>query len=119
MSQILHGSEMRIRTVAKDTNMLLELLNLGLIDDNLLLLIFSSLHYGLHIFVENFVFISLALDVSLQDFVVLARLHMEVVLDDLSLLNQDIHHYIDLLSDLVGLLLEQLKQIVASHQLIF
>ena len=43
---------------------------------------------------------------------------MELILDDLRLLDQDIHHHVYLLSDLVCLFLEELQHIVPSDELI-
>ena len=43
---------------------------------------------------------------------------MELILDLLSLLNEDVHHHINFLPDVVGLLFEELEHVVASHELV-
>lgn len=43
---------------------------------------------------------------------------MQLLLDNLSLLDEDVHHDIDLPANVVRLFLEHLQQIVAGNQLI-
>jgi hypothetical protein len=95
---------------------LLQFLHFGSVQGDLLLLRVSILHDFFEVFVENFVFVSLDLDICLELFVVLASLDLHLVHHGLRLLNQDVHHHIDLLPYLVGLLLENLKQVVPIHQ---
>ena len=109
---------MGVRRVSQYSHMLLQLLDLCLENGDLALLRFSLLHNFLQIFVKNFIFISLRLDVRLELFVIFPGLLMQVVLDHFSFFNKNIHHDIYFFPDAVSLFLEQLQEVVPCNQLV-
>ena len=117
-TKILNGGKMGIWTVAQDADMLFQLFNLCLIYGNLPLLRFSRLNYYFKVLVQNFILISLCFNITLEAFIVFPCLDMQLVLHNFRLLDQNIHHDIYLLPDLVGLLLEQLQQVVPCDKLV-
>ena len=98
--------------------MLLKLLDFGLEDGYFRSLRLSVLRDDLQILVEKLIFISLCFDVAFKMFIILPCLNVELILNLLSLFDKNIHHYINLLSDMVCFLFEQLKHIIASNQLV-
>ena len=98
--------ESLVRTVGEDAHVLLKLFDLRLEHVYLGLLRLSILQYLFQALVHDLVLIPLCLYRSFQGLVVVAELLMELILHDLSLLDQDIHHHIDLFPYLVSFLLE-------------
>ena len=107
-----------VGTICQYTYVLLELFHFCLEDGNFCALRLGFFDEVLHALVEDFVFVALSLDVGLQLFVVCARRLVQLILHDLGLLDEHVHHDIDLLADLVGLFLEHLQQVVAADQLV-
>jgi len=110
--------EMWIWAVSKDTDMLFEFLNFGLIHSYLSFLRLSILNDRLQIFVKDFVLISLSFDITLQTFVILSHLNMKFVLYDLSFFHQNVHHNIDFFSNIVCFLFEQLEHIITGYKFV-
>ena len=112
------GGQGRVRTVSQDSDVLLELLDLGLEDGHLGALRLSLLDQVLHALVENLVFVPLCLDVCLQLLVVFTRSLMQLILHNFGLFNEHVHHNVYLFTNLVSLLFEHLQQVIARYQLI-
>ena len=108
-------SKIGIGTVSENADVLLEFFDLGREDSNLSFLRLGFFHQTLKLLIEHFILISLSLYIQFYFFVVSSDVLMDLILNNLSLLNQDIHHDINLLPDLVSLFLEHLQQIVASY----
>lgn len=98
--------------------MLFELFDLGLEHIYLGLLRLRVLQNLLQTLVQDLVLVPLCLYRALQGLVIVAELLVELILHDLGLLDQDIHHDIDLFPYLVCLLLEELEHVVAGDELV-
>ena len=115
-SEVLHRCKVGIWAIAQDTYMLLQLLYLRLVDSDLPLLAICCLHNCFEAFIQDFIFIPLGFDITLQLFVVFPCLNMKLVLDDLSFFNKDVHHDVNFFSYLVGLFFEKLEKVIPCHQ---
>ena len=98
---------------AGHADVLLKLFDLGLKDGNLGASWLSVFHHIFETFVQNFILVSLSLNILPQLLIVDPSVRIALILHHLSLLNQHIHHHIYLLPDLVGFLLKELKRVVA------
>jgi len=107
-----------IWAVRENTHVLLKFFYFGLIDSDLSLLRLSVLNYFFKVFVQNFILVSLRLDIALQLLVIFPHLNVHFVLHDLCLFHENVHHNIDFFSNLISFFLEQLEHIITCDQFI-
>lgn len=98
--------ESGVWTVCQNSHVLFKLLYFGLENVDLCPLRFGVFQRLFQSFVQYFILISLRLDCCLERLIIVSELLVELILHNLSFFDEDIHHDIDLLPNLVGLFFE-------------
>ena len=86
--------------------MLLKLLNFSAENGDFIPLGLGLLNDVFELFVGDFIFITLTLDILFEILVWLSGLNVELVLHNLSFFDENVHHNVNFLSNMISLFLE-------------
>lgn len=108
-----------MRRIAQNTYVLFKFLNFCSKYSNFISLKLIIFNNFFQIFIQNLIFIPLLFNIGFKLLIIFPSFNVKLILNDFSFFDENVHHDVNFLSNLISIFFEKLEDVVALNKRIF